>query len=168
MSLDQTFTCHSCDQPHAGPPMSYFLPAPDQWSPELAANPKNVLEQELCIIEGQGYFVRGLIEIPVPARDDVFSWDVWVSLSRDNFMRTVDLWDEPGRENQPPSFGWLCNAISGYPSTLNLKTNVHARPVGQRPSIELEPTDHPLAVEQRTGITPARVREIAELALHPR
>jgi hypothetical protein len=37
-----------------------------------------------------------------------------------------------------------------------------------RPFIELEPTDHPLAIEQRTGISWERVREIAELVLHPK
>lgn len=51
--------------------------------------------------------------------------------------------------------------------TLNLKTNLHTQPVGRRPTIELEPTDHPLAVEQRSGITHARVRKLAELTLHP-
>lgn len=45
-------------------------------------------------------------------------------------------------------------------------TRVHTRPVGERPVIELEPTDHPLAVEQRTGITLDRVREIAAALLH--
>jgi len=35
------------------------------------------------------------------------------------------------------------------------------------PVIEFEHTDHPLAVEQRTGITMARVREIAATLLHP-
>jgi hypothetical protein len=43
---------------------------------------------------------------------------------------------------------------------------VHTRAVGVRPYIQLEPTDHPLAVEQRTGITLARVQEIAEMVLH--
>lgn len=52
------------------------------------------------------------------------------------------------------------------PSTINLKTNVHTRPIGERPLVELEPTEHPLAVEQRTGITRDRVREIAEALLH--
>jgi hypothetical protein len=47
-----------------------------------------------------------------------------------------------------------------------LKTNVHTREVGVRPLVELEPTDHPLAVEQRDGIAMARVQEIAELNLH--
>jgi hypothetical protein len=33
--------------------------------------------------------------------------------------------------------------------------------------VELEPTDHPLPVEQRQGITMARVQALAELLLHP-
>ena len=30
--------------------------------------------------------------------------------------------------------------------------DVHQRPPGLRPTLELEPTDHPLAVHQREGI----------------
>ena len=41
------------------------------------------------------------------------------------------------------------------------------RPVGQRPTVALEPTDHPLAVEQREAISVAGVREIALQLLHP-
>ena len=64
-------------------------------------------------------------------------------------------------------FGCLTTELPIYPvSTLSLKTNVRTRPVGERPLIELEPTDHPLAVEQREGITLARVIEIAERVLH--
>lgn len=54
-----------------------------------------------------------------------------------------------------------------YPATtLYLKTHVHTRPPGRRPFVELEPTEHPLAVEQRTGISSERVREIASAVLH--
>ncbi|MEV0465699.1 DUF2199 domain-containing protein [Nocardia tengchongensis] len=52
------------------------------------------------------------------------------------------------------------------PSTLNLKTKLRTQLPGTRPLVELEPTDHPLAVEQRTGITRARVQAIAEQLLH--
>lgn len=45
------------------------------------------------------------------------------------------------------------------------KTHVHTRPVGEKPFVEVESTNHPLAVEQRTGITVTRVRQIAEHAL---
>ena len=63
--------------------------------------------------------------------------------------------------------GELSTTLPLYvPPTLNLKTHVHTRPVGVRPLIELEPTDHPLAVEQREGITTQRVEEIAAQLLH--
>ncbi len=45
--------------------------------------------------------------------------------------------------------------------------HVHSQPVGVRPTVELEHTDHPLAVEQCEGITVARVQAIAEQLLHP-
>ncbi|MEU4266582.1 DUF2199 domain-containing protein [Streptomyces sp. NPDC026092] len=53
-----------------------------------------------------------------------------------------------------------------YPhSTLLLKTHVHTRAVGERPLIEVEPTDRPLAIEQREGITTSRVRDLADLLI---
>ncbi|MEV0977865.1 DUF2199 domain-containing protein [Streptomyces sp. NPDC049915] len=77
------------------------------------------------------------------------------------------MWDTPGREAERPYFGWLTTDLPVYPTTtLNLKTHVHTRPLGERPFVELEPTDHPLAVEQRTGITLDRVPEIAAAVLH--
>jgi len=78
----------------------------------------------------------------------------------------VDLWHDSKLLDEPPYFGWLSNSIDLYPETLNLKTNLHSGDIGQRPCLLLEPTDHPLAVEQRSGITMQRVRQIAEHALH--
>jgi hypothetical protein len=49
---------------------------------------------------------------------------------------------------------------------MNLKTMVHLRDNGTRPFIELEPTQHPLAVEQKTGITAERVAEIYAQVVH--
>ncbi|MGV9625899.1 DUF2199 domain-containing protein [Streptomyces sp. NPDC003487] len=148
--------------------MNYTAEAPAVWDPAFADADDCLLSSDQCVIHGEHYFVKGLIEIPVIGSDEVFSWGVWVSLSRENFSRTANLWNRPGREGERPYFGWLTTDLPVYSSTtLNLKTNVHTRPVGERPYVELEPTDHPLAVEQRTGITPARVREIAAAVLHP-
>jgi hypothetical protein len=87
-------------------------------------------------------------------------------LSKEHFDRERSLAKNQNRTAEIPYFGWFSSRIQVYPDTLLLKTRVHTREVGIRPSIELEPTDHPLAVEQRIGITRARVREIAELVEH--
>lgn len=168
MANDLGFTCSCCGEYHAELPMSYSTMAPDVWDQTFADDPDSMLSSDQCVIKGQHCFIKGLIEIPVVGSEDPFSWGVWVSLSRDNFARALDMWNTPGREAEKPCFGWLTTELSLYsPSTLNLKTNAHTRPLGRRPFVELEPTDHPLAVEQRTGITQDRVREIAEAVLHP-
>jgi hypothetical protein len=136
------------------------------WNPAFADACDCRLCADQCVVREQHYFVKDMIEIPVIGSDEVFSWGVWVSLSRESFSKTADLLDTPGREAEKPYFGWLTTDLPVYPATLNLKTHVHTRPVGERPFVELEPTDHPLAVEQRTGITLDRVREIAAAVLH--
>jgi hypothetical protein len=163
-----TFLCRRCGKEHPGPPFSWGVEAPDEWTALTASQrrSKGELSSDQCIINPDRYFIRGSLELPVIDGAGQFVWDVWVSLSESNFKRASERWHDPDRIKEPPYFGWLCNSLPGYPETLNLKTSVHTRAVRVRPFIELEPTDHPLAVEQREGITMARVIEIAGIAMH--
>jgi hypothetical protein len=117
----------------------------------------------------KSFFVRGVIPIPIRDSDQEFCWGVWTTLSEKNYHRFVDLIDKHERTHEDPYFGWLVTGLSRrlYPSTMSLKTHVHMKEPKLRPWVELEPTDHPLAVEQRDGITWDRVREIAAIMLHP-
>lgn len=147
--------------------MSYAAPTPEYWTEDLADDENSILSADQCVIKGEWFFVLGLIEIPVIETAEPFSWGVWVSLSKENYERMAALWDSQGREAEPPYFGWLSTELPVYsPTTINLKTRLHTRPIGERPFVELEPTGHPLAVEQRTGITLARVSEFADMLLH--
>jgi hypothetical protein len=83
-----------------------------------------------------------------------------VSVSKESFTRILDLWSADDLDDEPPKFGWLSNQISPYPDTLSLETHIWLRNRNRRPFIELEPTDDPLALEQREGINLARVEEI--------
>jgi hypothetical protein len=163
-----SYICRTCGEKHDGLPTVYGPGAPALWDmlPENKREARGELTDDLCVIDEQHFFIRGRLEIPIIGSDELFCWLVWVSLSEKNFLRTGELWEQLGRENEPPYFGWLQSSLPFYPATLNLKTNVHTRPVGQRPFIELEPTDHPLAVEQRQGITWDRVQYFAEQLLH--
>jgi hypothetical protein len=89
-----------------------------------------------------------------------------VSLSETSFLEMADHWEDPARTGLGPYFGWLCTKVPEYPDTVFLKTTVYQRPVGERPAVELEETDHPLSVDQHHGIDPARMREIISRVLH--
>ena len=168
MSSTWSFTCRTCRKTHGELPRAWGADSPVYYRliPEAERQARCELTPDACVIDGQQFFIRGLLEIPVLGESEPFAWIVWCSLSQKNFERSLAVWTKPGREAEPPYFGWLSTELPGYPSTLSLKTRVHTREVGRAPFIELEPTDHPLAVEQRTGISRRRVEEIAERLLH--
>jgi hypothetical protein len=118
------------------------------------------------VIDSREYYIRAVLEIPIVGGETVFTFGVWSSLSEANFKREQKLASDPSRVDEPPYFGWLSNRIWQYPDTLSLKCNVISRPPGQRPRIELEPTDHLLSVEQRNGISHDRLMELSEQCLH--
>ena len=155
-----------CDCGVIGDEQSFCFgaPAPELWLaiPEAERETRVRLEADLCVIDRRDYFICGCLDLPIVGTTGVLRFLVWVSLSETNFNRAVELWGTLGREAEPPYFGWLNTRLPGYPETLNLKTHVHTRPVGERPAIELEPTGHPLAVDQREGITPVRARDLVE------
>lgn len=119
-----------------------------------------------CVIDGKWFFVRGCLEIPVHGANKPFSWGVWVSLSERSFHTWLENFDQQRRSHVGPFFGWLNASLKPYPDTANLKTRVHLRDDGIRPLIEVTDTDHPLAVEQRAGISVDRVAEIYAIMVH--
>ncbi len=161
------FKCACCDEIIEGiPTFGWKYPISYLDVPEEKREEDVFLTEDLCVIADKWFFVRGCVEIPVIGHEDPFIWGAWVSLSEDNFMEFQELLEIEERSHYGPYFGWLSASIEIYPETENLKTMVHIRDNGDRPYIELEPTDHPLSLEQQNGITLDRVAEIYANRVH--
>lgn len=162
------FQCATCGQFHDHLPMCLGPSAPAMWDniPPGEREARGELSSDLCMIDGEHFFVLGRVVIPVIDGPDPFVWLAWVSLSEKSFARMSELWTTEGRETEPPFFGWFQSALPYPASTLSLKTSVQTMPFGERPVITIEAGIHQLATEQQHGITMARVREIAEIAHH--
>jgi hypothetical protein len=165
--------CHCCGEYHDAMSMGWVVPAPamhaamSKWLRWYRCkflgdrgNP------DLCIIDEKYYFIRAQLELPITDGPGAFSWGVWASLSEKNFERSLEMWNDPKREAEPPYFGWFSVALPVYPDTLHLKCWVHTQAPGCRPLLELEQTDHPLSIEQHSGITMARAAELAVQMIH--
>lgn len=163
------FQCTSCGQWHEDVPLAFHMTAPVGWSDDYRDRPGYELTPDLCVIGGNEFYIHGRIEIPIRDSDDIFVWGAWSSLSQKDFELVLDAWDEDGREDRtPPLPGWLGNNLPSYETpTAALALGVHTRPVGQRPALVLDPTDHPLAVEQQAGITWADTIRRVEQLMHP-
>ncbi len=164
------FTCATCGSEHDLDQISFGTDAPVQWD-LLSEDERSQsgLAGEQCEIEsheGRSFYIRACLEIPIRGTGRTFVWGVWCSLSENSYAEISEHWDDPRRSRLGPHSGWLCTKIPGYADTIFLKTMVHQRDVGVRPLVELEATDHLLAVDQQDGIDEDRMKEIVIGLLH--
>ncbi|MBL9117706.1 MAG: DUF2199 domain-containing protein [Verrucomicrobiaceae bacterium] len=158
------WVCKTCGKVHSGLPTSFGSEAPwREYVIESEFASRVELTPDMCVIDSKTFMVRGLIELPIHGHSQSLSIAVWTSLSEQSYRHMIDHWGDPNRATSAPYFGWLLTQLPGYPQTLHLKSRVHSQPPGVAPQIELEPTDHPLAVEQREGISVARWEELVGL-----
>jgi hypothetical protein len=158
-----TYRCTTCGELHNDLP-DVGADKPDQWwgVPEEERDERIKLTPDTCIID-DNYFIRGVIEIPLLNSDERFGFGVWVSQKKENFRTYLN---NRNSSEIGPFFGWLCTHLAYYEEdTFFLKTKAHFRGNGLRPYIELEPTEHPLAVAQRQGISLDTAWEIVHFYL---
>ncbi|MFL5242350.1 MAG: DUF2199 domain-containing protein [Gemmataceae bacterium] len=168
--LQRGFTCRSCGKHHKQTPMDFGFERPSYYYsiPKSQRKKRCSLTSDLCVVDNEYFFIRGCLEIPVWGLPKPFVWGVWTSLSQANYKRTLAVWNKSTRVKEPPYFGWLSSLLPPdlYPDTLQLKTMVHTRKLKERPLVILESTDHPLAVEQREGMTLKRLKTVVGAILH--
>jgi hypothetical protein len=145
--------CASCGEIHRDLP-ALVIKAPSIWlhADERERERDFELTTDTCIWRNEGFFVRCVLALPFVDREGSLEFGVWSSLSAEHFRRYMAASGSADRVDLGWMFGWFSNRLPGYPDTENLKCHVHPREPGSRPTIELEPTEHPLAVQQRTGI----------------
>ena len=169
MTSEFRFTCACCGEEHEGSPRFGYT-EPHQYH-QLTDDEKArlaTLNTDFCRIQHPDqtdHFIRVCLEIPIRGVEHGFLWGVWISVSETNYNKYNTHFEDPAYEAE--YFGYFCNRLPFYPDTLGLKTMARTRPGGNRPLISLEPTDHPLSVDSREGISWERAVEIAERALHP-
>jgi hypothetical protein len=162
------FACTVCGERHDVLPLKYSIKAPEA----VLAVPPDELEKRVvitadqCVIDGREFYLRGRILVPVQGLDAPFVWGVWAEVSPMSFLRANDLWHVQGREQEPVFPGWLNNDLFLFGNTLNLELAVHTQPVGERPLFTISNPEHPLAIQQREGISIENVQDIAEMILH--
>jgi hypothetical protein len=160
------FFCNVCGKIHDGLPMDIAQQKPLDFFkvPEAERESRVKINDDLCVIDGQEFLIRGYMPIPVHDNTEEFGWGVWVLVAEEFFHRYLELWQVDGTQ-EPPFRGYLSAELPGYPSTYLLEADVKLRGAKDRPLIRLKPSAHPLAKEQMQGITMSRVHEILETAM---
>ncbi|WP_025145293.1 DUF2199 domain-containing protein [Pedobacter jeongneungensis] len=156
MSQLSTYTCHTCGEIHHDwPALAFSSPLHydnlnDQDKETIAT-----LSSDFCTIEdGETVdrFIRCTLSQLVNDHCEDLQYGLWVSLSEKSFK---DYKDNFNNENHEVTyFGWLCNNVPGYQSTLSIPTTVYTQTDNNRPLIvPHEDFDHPFVKDYYGGIT---------------
>lgn len=162
------YKCRICGEIHRGvPSIGPDAPAYYDEVPEEEREDRCRLGADDRVVDDRFFFVRGRLELPVHGLQQPFTWLVWCSLREGRYTNFVETYHDPVRAHVGLFFGWLDSALPYDETTINLKTSVHICDDGARPIIELEATGYSLAVEQREGISQARLTEIVAIISDP-
>lgn len=159
-----TWICSTCGKGHADLPRCFGAEAP--WYALVPASEfqqRVSLTADQCVVDDTSFFIRGHLDIPIDGEVEPLTFSVWSSLSEQSFLHMSERWALPERAGDPPYFGWLSSSIPAYPNTVNLKLSVQSRAPGQVPLFSVEPSDHPLSVDQQQGISRERWHALVHL-----
>lgn len=161
------YRCATCGEWHEGLPYGFSFRAPDEWFRRRLRDRlpvRCVLGDEQCWIRDR-FFLKANVELPLRDGDDSFAWALWTRVGEHDFWRYDESWERAERVELAPFEATVATDVPGYPDTSGLRGLVHTRDLGVRALLVLD-GDHPLAREQRDGITPERHRQLVELVLH--
>jgi hypothetical protein len=162
------FTCSVCGGYHEERMLDVrlTLPGPIFALDEEERDRRAQISDDMCSLDDGRFFLRGLLEIPIPELHSRFAYGAWVELRQADWQRAVRLWDDPAGMEEPPFSGYLTDDLAPYAATSGLAALLQLEEVDRVPSIEVVDRSHPLGRDQLHGITIARSDELAAVVLH--
>lgn len=127
--------------------------------PEEEIDLRTKCNEDLCVIDDEKFFIRGVLKLPIRETDNHFAWGVWIQVAQVDFERYLDLWDTENVTDETSMTGHLANEIETYVGSEGLEVHVHLQAEKQRPLFVVDSEQHPLGVDQRIGITSERVTQ---------
>lgn len=165
-STGEGWRCSECGRVHDGLIMCFGPDEPYAWhQAPVHARMTGSLGKSFCRVRVGGqrqFFVRGHLPIPVRDHDEaVFSWNVWVQVSRLDYRVLPRTLNDAGRVSAAPVVGVLDSRLPYEPATAGLPVELHNRAPGEVPYVRATSLPgHPLQLEQEQGMSVHRLAEL--------
>ena len=157
------FTCSVCGETHAGETRDIRMGLPDPIF-RLDGDERErraYVDGDFAALDGDRFFVRALLELPIAGEDGYFGYGAWVEVSEPDAAVLGALWDDEEGAQAAPFPGELANELSPYAFTEGLPVRLRLRDVRLLPLVELDEANHELVRAQRRGISLHRAHELA-------
>lgn len=155
--------CEQCGMEHEDVNTQIGFEKPDAYFdlPESERERRVFVHSDICDIDRKRFFARGVLQIPVQGHEH-FGWGIWVEMGRADFLRYVELYNDPDQGSETPFHGHIATSIPAYcETTLGIPVTIQLTGPTTRPLLFVEAgVDHLLAREQSKGIEVDRLDEL--------
>lgn len=160
------FKCLCCGQVYDKALFTFGSDFPSYYYtiPENEIEERMEYEKSICIID-EHFFHRVRLSIPIINHDENLNFDIWVTISEENFIKRNENWNNEDRVQFEPYFGYIQNEIFGYEGTLNLHTISTENKPGFIPNVQVIDENHPLYDDQKNGISLEKAMNIVQSIL---
>lgn len=176
MALERStngWTCRDCGAVHTGLVTCIGPDEPYAWS--VASTWQRVTgwrARSFCRVGPAGRtrcFARGHLPIPLRGHsEDLFLWNVWVEVSRQDYRLMTRSVGDARRVRWPAVPGVLDTPLPYSPGTPGLPVEVQHRSPGSVPYIHVrDDVTHPLRREQLDGMDVHRLAELTTMLHEP-
>jgi len=161
---NKVYQCSCCGRVYDELPLCFGADLPDYYfSVPTEEREKRIdLEESLCVIDEKHFFHRGRLTIPIVDYKENLIFNVWTSISENNFRKRMDLWKSEDRTKEEPYFGWLQTNVPTYGETINIKTIAIEQDLGLIPEIKSIEQGHKITIDQENGITYKKAMKIVD------
>jgi hypothetical protein len=126
------------------------------------------ISDDICALDQQRFFVRGLLPLPVHGRAQVYRVGLWAEISAEVFRRILALWSDPAQSDEPRLPGILANQLPLIEeASAGLPVLIQLTGPKMRPEFYVQSVDHPLHTEQTNGIDEHRALEYSDRSRRP-
>jgi hypothetical protein len=162
------FVCSVCGELHDERMLDVRMTLPDAIHalPEAERRERAWLAEDFAVLDERTFYVRGLLEIPVPELATRFAYGVWLEVDEPDFRFLLEHWDDPAQAGFHPVDARLANELAPYVATEGLIASLQPVSADLLPLAALHEIDHPLYRDQRAGISSGRADELAAVVLH--
>ncbi|MGV0923926.1 DUF2199 domain-containing protein [Empedobacter tilapiae] len=163
---EDKFKCLCCGKIYDEIPLTFGSDFPNYYFsiPENEIKERVEYQKSLCVID-KHFFHRVRIEIPIIDYKENLKFDIWTTISEENFIKRNEDWNNENRIHNEPYFGWLQNEIPTYENTLNLKIIAKENGLDLIPNAEIIEENHSLQIDQQNGISFEEAINIAQKIL---
>ncbi len=170
--MSESLECTVCGESHDWPALflHYPLPRAALEVPELARASRVQVDAERghCVIDGRRAFLQGELDLPIQDSSRKVTFKTWTQVAMTQARWLADRWRSRLPQELPPIAAAMTDSLPGYPETRGIRVLLDAPSSEIRPKIQVLENPNPLYRDQRRGLGPSRLREIASHLHHAR